>query len=114
MNDRDQLVREQAYRLWEAEGHPHDRAVHHWLQAEKLIPYEDEPAPASPVVPEQAPAPLDADTAPVLAPTGGENEPAGAIASPVSDVSLKPRPKRAPAAGVKKAPNGLAGTQTPD
>jgi len=31
----EEVIREQAYHLWEREGHPSDRAMDHWLEAEK-------------------------------------------------------------------------------
>lgn len=38
---KEQIIREAAYRLWEAEGKPHDRALEHWRQAEQQIATED-------------------------------------------------------------------------
>jgi Protein of unknown function (DUF2934) len=35
--DKEQQVREMAYRLWVAEGRPHGRHEEHWLQAKKLV-----------------------------------------------------------------------------
>jgi hypothetical protein len=39
MNDteREQLIREQAYRLWLAEGKPEGRESAHWGEAERLV-----------------------------------------------------------------------------
>lgn len=31
----EETIREQAYHIWEREGHPSDRAMDHWLEAEK-------------------------------------------------------------------------------
>jgi hypothetical protein len=41
MDDRSHRIREEAYRLWEAEGRPEGRAGAHWDMAEKLISAED-------------------------------------------------------------------------
>ena len=35
--DREGLIRERAYRIWEEEGAPHGRADEHWRQAEREI-----------------------------------------------------------------------------
>ncbi len=40
--DRDQLVADMAFRLWEEEGRPEGRAEAHWLRAAVLV---DEAAP---------------------------------------------------------------------
>ena len=40
--DRDQLVADRAFRLWEEEGRPEGRAEAHWLRAAVLV---DEAAP---------------------------------------------------------------------
>ncbi len=37
MNTLEQQIRERAFHLWEQDGHPHDRADHHWLMAEREI-----------------------------------------------------------------------------
>jgi len=34
---RDQIVRDTAYAIWEAEGKPHGRATQHWKQAEERV-----------------------------------------------------------------------------
>ena len=34
---REQAIRERAYVIWEREGRPADRSLHHWLQAESEI-----------------------------------------------------------------------------
>ncbi len=35
--NREQVIRERAYALWEAEGRPDGKAVEHWLRAEAEI-----------------------------------------------------------------------------
>ncbi len=37
MTDREAIIRERAYRLWEAEGRPDGRHEHHWSAAEQEI-----------------------------------------------------------------------------
>jgi hypothetical protein len=39
--DRDQLIRERAYRIWEREGRPHGRDAAHWEQAVGEIEAEE-------------------------------------------------------------------------
>lgn len=34
---REQIIRDTAYAIWEAEGKPHGRAVQHWKQAEDRV-----------------------------------------------------------------------------
>ncbi len=34
---REQIIRDTAYAIWEAEGKPHGRAVQHWKQAEERV-----------------------------------------------------------------------------
>ena len=36
-NDRDQRIRDRAYRLWEEEGRPEGRHEHHWTQASQQV-----------------------------------------------------------------------------
>lgn len=40
MTDRDTLIRERAYRLWEAEGRPDGRADQHWEAARRIVEAE--------------------------------------------------------------------------
>lgn len=37
MNEREQRIRDHAYRLWESEGHPVGREHEHWLRAEREV-----------------------------------------------------------------------------
>lgn len=37
MNEREKLIRERAYQLWEEDGRPESRAREHWEQAEQEI-----------------------------------------------------------------------------
>lgn len=37
MASRDQQIADLAYRFWEEEGHPQDRAEAHWLRAVELV-----------------------------------------------------------------------------
>jgi hypothetical protein len=39
--ERDQRVRERAYRIWEDEGHPDGRADAHWEMARELVAIEE-------------------------------------------------------------------------
>jgi hypothetical protein len=41
MEDREQRIREIAYRVWEDEGRPSDQAGRHWQMAELLVAEED-------------------------------------------------------------------------
>lgn len=36
-NDRDQQIKEHAYRLWQEAGRPADRALDHWVEAERRV-----------------------------------------------------------------------------
>jgi len=40
---RQQAIRERAYHLWEADGHPHGRALEYWERARELIGMEAHP-----------------------------------------------------------------------
>ena len=57
--DRDQLIRERAYHIWEREGRPHGRETAHWQQAVGEIETEERALaaqkPAAPVVEDGAP-----------------------------------------------------------
>lgn len=37
MANRDQQIADLAYRFWEEEGYPHDRAEAHWLRAVEFV-----------------------------------------------------------------------------
>lgn len=37
----EERIREKAYALWEAEGHPHGRADAHWTMAREMVAIED-------------------------------------------------------------------------
>jgi len=39
--DREQRVRERAYQLWEADGHPHGRHVEYWERAREMVGMEE-------------------------------------------------------------------------
>jgi DUF2934 family protein len=41
MSDREQRIRDIAYRLWEEEGCPPDRAEQHWEKAERIVAEEE-------------------------------------------------------------------------
>ena len=57
--DRDQLIRERAYRIWERDGRPHGRDAEHWQQAAGEIEAEERALaaqkPAASVAEEDAP-----------------------------------------------------------
>jgi hypothetical protein len=70
--DRDQLIRDRAYRIWERDGRPHGRDAEHWQQAAGEIEAEERALaaqkPAAPVAEEDAPVRSRPVTAP---PPGG-------------------------------------------
>jgi len=35
-SERDEQIRELAYRIWQEEGYPYGQEVHHWLKAETI------------------------------------------------------------------------------
>jgi len=47
MDEREQRIRERAYRIWEEEGRPQGRAEAHWEKARELEAQADGPAIAS-------------------------------------------------------------------
>jgi hypothetical protein len=64
MTDREEKIRQRAYSIWEAEGHPHGRADDHWHRAAREVAEPAEVAgPAEPAEPaaktrsRRAPAP---------------------------------------------------------
>ncbi|MCB4771944.1 DUF2934 domain-containing protein [Ancylobacter sp. Lp-2] len=113
MDEREQRIREQAYKLWEAEGCPQGRADHHWLQAEKLIPPDDrsQVIPAPPAAQDQATAPLRPEVDPNVAMTSDEHEPVSEIDTirRTLEVPAKRRGKRSPVADREGALSGLDG-----
>ena len=74
--DRDQLIRERAYRIWERDGRPHGRDAEHWQQAASEIEAEERALaaqkPAAAVAEEDAPVRSRPVTAP---PPGGAPAP---------------------------------------
>jgi len=44
-DDREDRIRERAFELWQQEGSLDGRSLSHWLQAEKEVDDEGEPAP---------------------------------------------------------------------
>jgi hypothetical protein len=40
-SDDEERIREKAYALWEAEGHPHGRSEAHWTMAREMVAVED-------------------------------------------------------------------------
>ena len=79
--DRDQLIRERAYRIWEREGLPHGREAAHWAQALSEIEAEvrtlSAQKPTAPVAEEDAPVrsrPVPAPSRP--APRASDGQPA--------------------------------------
>ena len=44
-NVTEEMIRKQAYHIWEREGHPSDRAIDHWLEAEKRTVAGSSPQP---------------------------------------------------------------------
>ena len=51
MDNREQRIRETAYRLWEEDGRPHGQAELHWDLAEKLAEDVEPAKPAAAVQP---------------------------------------------------------------
>jgi Protein of unknown function (DUF2934) len=51
MTDKEQRVREVAYRIWEDEGRPDNHAERHWHMAEKIVDehLQQSGVPASPI-----------------------------------------------------------------
>jgi hypothetical protein len=81
MTDREHQIRERAYSIWEAEGHPHGRADDHWHRAAHEV------------------AETGADAAPADAPTNGDGARAemnGASAEPedAEPATAAPKPAR--------------------
>lgn len=81
LNDREKMIRDRAYRIWEAEGHPHGREAEHWERARRELDDETSRQPA--------------DLPPGVAPLGGVEAPP---AQPPS-----PRPKTPARAAAKAA-----------
>jgi hypothetical protein len=58
MEDKEQRIREIAYRIWEEEGRPLDQAERHWQLAELIVIKEDaERAGRTPNAPRESKAP---------------------------------------------------------
>lgn len=111
MNDREQRIREHAYRIWESEGHPAGREHEHWSRAEQEVskyprdeegdaalggpsfrPVDAAEAPPVPLPPGAVdypdepdrlvpPRPNPANAEPNVGITGGEVEPVSEIAT---------------------------------
>jgi hypothetical protein len=66
--DRDQLIRDRAYHIWERDGRPHGREAAHWQQAVSEIEAEERALaaqkPAAPAPEEDAPVRSRPVTAP--------------------------------------------------
>jgi Protein of unknown function (DUF2934) len=41
--ERDEQIRELAYRIWQEEGYPHGYEVQHWLKAEAILQEKQRP-----------------------------------------------------------------------
>jgi hypothetical protein len=65
MSDREALVKERAYSLWETEGNPDGRHEDHWQQAEREIDG------TSPATPSHVATPPEMDLEPVTLPEQG-------------------------------------------
>lgn len=76
-DDRDEQIRQRAYKIWQDEGEPHGREQDHWAQAEQEIGggISVTGEPEDPDAGESGPAASDASTAdtvpPAAAPVGG-------------------------------------------
>lgn len=128
MDDREQLIRERAYRLWEEQGRPDGRAEHHWHKARDMVamesghPPEFRPADAAeapPTVPDAPPGrPGDPDpqAKEAVPPPAGpdiadEGEPVSAIDTVrrTLEVPRSRRGRQAPAGDAEGAMSGHAG-----
>lgn len=98
MNEREQRIREWAYRLWEQEGYPHGRDGDHWFRATAIVLEEDGlPAPAvQPAAAEMLPAPKRSRA-----------KPAALTEAPVPAKTVA---KTSAKAGTKAAPKAVAKT----
>jgi hypothetical protein len=93
-DDREQRIRDHAYRLWEAEGRPHGRHDTHWHDATRTVDDEAEAdIPADPVTIPPAADPV-AEQAPLVAPDV-DQLPAATAPPPKAAAA----PRRAPAKG---------------
>jgi hypothetical protein len=76
--DRDQLIRERAYHIWEREGRPHGRDAGHWQQAVSEIEAEDRALaaqkPTAPTPEEDAPVRSRPVTTPPQRPPTSEGQ----------------------------------------
>ncbi|GLK85815.1 DUF2934 domain-containing protein [Ancylobacter defluvii] len=108
MDEREDRIRERAYRLWEADGCPFDRTEHYWFEAEKLIAAEDAANAAA-----ASPRP---EVDPNVAMESQEHEPVSEIGTirRALEVPPKRRGKRSPAADRKGAMSGLDGARLED
>ncbi|MBS7543924.1 DUF2934 domain-containing protein [Ancylobacter oerskovii] len=116
MSQREDRIREQAYRLWEEEGRPDGRADRHWSDAERLVAIEqgghEETAPAAGGTAEaEEVARLAIDPNVLMAPE--EHEPVSEIDTIHRTLEVPPARRRAhaPLADEDGALSGLAGTR---
>jgi len=102
MTDREQQLRDEAYRIWQSEGEPHGRDKEHWDEAERTL--------APPGETSASDIPADAATPNAAAPTGEDHQ-TGGEAAPAPDEA--PAAPAAASAGHALAESPDAGTPPP-
>lgn len=101
MNDREQRIREWAYRLWEQDGYAHGRDSEHWYRAVEIVLQEDA-APEAGI--ETRPEPeVEAAAADLEAAPKPSRTKAKASAPATEPVTAAPKPARAKASKAKPA-----------
>lgn len=99
MNDREQRIREWAYRLWEQDGYPHGRDGEHWFRAVEIVLQEDA-APEAGIVSRPEPE-VEAAAADLEAAPKPSRAKAKASAPAAAAVTAAPKPARAKATKTK-------------
>ena len=96
MNDRDKLIRERAYQIWQREGHPEGRSSDHWQQAVNEIEREGSGANGEAIAPKMAAsrAARSRPATPKKAGATGASPPG--TSAPKSPASARPRRKPVP------------------
>ncbi len=92
---RDQIVRDTAYAIWEAEGKPQGRDREHWQQAEQRVAASTAEGKPKPKVPAKGKAPVSAaKAAPAATPpaktAATKAAPKAAAAKPENTAGVKP------------------------
>lgn len=74
--DRDEQLRQRAYRIWEAEGRPDGMEADHWARAERELAVEEEGVVPAPAPPRRRKSTASGAAAGVVGAPGGEKAPA--------------------------------------